>query len=147
MLIRGRVGTAPIAPPRPVVIYHGECGFCRRWADRLRKLDRRQALVLLPLQAPDAVRISGCSRAALERAVHLVGVDGAVFAGAAAVREACRCLPAGWIVRILLGVPGVMAVAERAYAWVAGRWGPVGRRTIDGVRLDLSQNPQRTRCS
>lgn len=93
------------------------------------------------------MRVSGRSRDALERALHLVAADGTVFAGAAAAREACRYLPAGWIVRILLGVPGVMALAERAYAWVARRWGPVGWRENDGVLRDLSQNPQRTGCA
>jgi predicted DCC family thiol-disulfide oxidoreductase YuxK len=147
VLTRGRVGAAPRPPARPVLIYDGGCRFCRRWVERMRRLDRRAALDLIPLQAPEAVRVSGCSRDTLRRAVHLVRADGVVYAGASAVGEACRYLPGGRIVRAVLGVPGVMPVAERAYSWIARRWGPVGRRAIDAGTPDTSQNSQWTGCS
>ena len=127
MLVAGRVGTAPGPPRRPTLIFDGDCGFCRRWVRRLRRLDRADALEYLPLQVPSAVEVSACSRERLRQAVHFVRADGAVHAGASAVREAFRYLQGGRIVRSVLGVPGMMPLAERIYAWVARRWGPVPR--------------------
>ncbi|MBE0592821.1 MAG: DUF393 domain-containing protein [Gemmatimonadales bacterium] len=140
VLVCGCVGTAPAPPTGPVLIYDGDCRFCRRWVARLRKLDRRGALALVPLQASEAIRVSGRARGTLRQSVHVVRADGAVHAGASAVREAFRYLPGGWIVRAALGVPGVMPVAERCYAWIARQWGPVAR---DGGRCCQGPEPRR----
>jgi hypothetical protein len=48
-----------------------------------------------------------------------------VFAGAAAARELCGYLPLGWLPRALLGLPGLMPVAQQVYRWIARTWGPV----------------------
>jgi len=126
MLRAGRVGDAPALPQRPVLIYDGACGFCRRWVRRLKRLDRRDAIDLVARQEEAATSLSGSSPDELALAVHFVRPDGAVFAGAAAVREAVRCLRGGGLVAGAALLPGVMPVAERVYAWVARRWGPVG---------------------
>jgi predicted DCC family thiol-disulfide oxidoreductase YuxK len=112
-------------PQGPVLIYDARCGFCRRWVARLKRWDRRDRLRLLPLQDPDAPALAGRPRDELQRAAHLVRPDGAVFAGAQAARELCGYLPGGWLPKALFAVPGVLPVAERAYGWIARRWGPV----------------------
>lgn len=124
----GRVGEAPRKPARPTLIYDGSCGFCSKWVKRLKRLDRDDLLWLLPLQDARATELSGQPRERLELAAHLVRPDGAVFAGAAAAREAFRYLPGGRIVILIAGAPGLMPVAERVYAWIARRWGPVAER-------------------
>jgi predicted DCC family thiol-disulfide oxidoreductase YuxK len=130
MLVAGRVGVAPAAPEHPTLIFDGECGFCRRWVRRLRRLDRTGDLRYLPLQESKATDAAACPRSQLRQAVHFVGSDGAVHAGASAVREAFRYLRGGGIVRAIFGVPGVMLLAERGYVWVARCWGPLpGRGT------------------
>lgn len=123
--VAGHVGTVTERPAQPVLIFDGSCGFCRRWVARVRKLDRHQRIELLPLQDESAPQVSGRDRSQLERAMHLVRPDGAVFAGAAAARELFRYLPGGFVVGAICAIPGVMPVAEHAYAWVARRWGPV----------------------
>jgi predicted DCC family thiol-disulfide oxidoreductase YuxK len=40
--------------PRPVLLYDAECRFCRWSARAARRLDRREAVALLPLQDPAA---------------------------------------------------------------------------------------------
>ncbi len=132
MLTAGRVGEAPVHPRRPVLIYDGECAFCRRWVRRLARLDRRDAIVLMERQDEAASATAGRSPDELRLAAHLVRPDGAVFAGAAAVREAVRWLRGGRLVTAATALPGVMPVAERVYAWVARRWGPVAASDLAG---------------
>ena len=48
-----------------------------------------------------------------------------MFAGAAAAREFAASITGGTIVRAVSAIPGVMPLAERVYAWVARKWGPV----------------------
>ncbi len=114
------------APRRaPVLIYDGSCGFCRRWVARLKRWDRRDRVRLLPLQDATAVELSGRPRAELAQAVHLVRPDGAVFAGADAVREVLRYLPGGWLPSTLLRPRPVIRIAAHLYRWIARTWGPV----------------------
>ncbi len=109
----------------PVLIYDAQCQFCRRWVARLKRWDRRDRIRLLALQDPAAPTLAGRPPEVLRQAVHLVREDGAVFAGAWAARETLAYLPAGRVLRGLARVPGVMAMADRGYRWVARTWGPV----------------------
>src|SRR5216683_2103458 len=85
---------------RPTLIYDGECGFCRRSVDWVRRRDREHRLVLLPFQDEDRVARLGIPLPALAAAMHLVRPDGRVPA---------------WLFR----VPGVLPVARRVYGWIA----------------------------
>lgn len=122
----------PTVPDRPVVVYHDDCAFCRRWVARLRRWDRRERLEFLPLQDPRAAALTGRSRAALEQAAHVVLPSGEVLAGAAGFRALCPYLPAGVLPHVVLRIPGALPVAERVYRWIARRWGPVGRHAGAG---------------
>jgi acetyl esterase len=125
VLVSGRVGDAPRPPATPFLIYDGNCGFCRRWVRRAKRLDTRGVVCILPLQDPEATRLSGQPATALRQAAHFVTPEGAVFAGAAAIREMARYLKCGYVLRLVMAVPGMMPVAERVYAWIARKWGPV----------------------
>jgi predicted DCC family thiol-disulfide oxidoreductase YuxK len=126
MLVAGRVGEAPQPPDAPTLIYDGECGFCRSWVKRAKRLDVRDAVRTVALQDQAATQLSGQSVARLRQAAHFVRTDGVVFAGAAAAREFARYLRGGSLVRAVAAIPGMMPIAERVYSWVARRWGPVG---------------------
>lgn len=106
---------------RPTLIYDGECGFCRRSADFVRRRDREQRLALIPFQDQAGVAAFGIPLPALAAAMHLVLPDGRVFAGADAAPEVLKLLP-GW--RWLawpFRLPGVLPAARRVYAWIARR--------------------------
>jgi predicted DCC family thiol-disulfide oxidoreductase YuxK len=120
------VGVSAPPPALPTVIYNDACGFCRRWADHLRRWDRSGRVALLPLEDDRAPALAARSRSELEQAVHAILPSGQVLSGAAAIRSICGFLPGGWVIRLVLSVPGTLAVAERVYGWVARRWGPVG---------------------
>jgi predicted DCC family thiol-disulfide oxidoreductase YuxK len=109
------------------LIYDGNCGFCRRWVERVRRWDRHGRLATLPYQAPDLeARFPQVSRADCVQRIHLVEPTGTVHRGAAAGREVLRRLPGGWFWTLPLRLPGASGVAERIYRWIAHRWGPLG---------------------
>lgn len=109
----------------PTIIYDAECVFCCRWAERFRKWNYDDVRIL-PLQDPLAVELTGKPKEILAQAMHLVGADGTVFAGAYAVREALAHVSWGWLARGALRIPGSMFVADRVYGWVAVRRQRIG---------------------
>ena len=116
---------------RPLVVYDGSCGFCRKWVLRLKRWDRDDRIDVLPLQDEAAPAAAQRSREELRRAAHVVLPDGRVYAGARAFREVCPYLPGGHLVGAVLHLPGALWVAERLYRWIARTWGPVGATTSD----------------
>lgn len=106
---------------RPTLIYDGECGFCRRSVDVVRRWDRERRLAVVPFQDQARVAAFGIPLPALAAAMHLVLPDGRVFAGADAAPEILRLLPGKqWLARAF-AIPGVLPVARRAYGWIARR--------------------------
>ncbi len=123
----GRPGTVPFAQ-RATVIYDGTCGFCRRWIDRARRLDRHGRITFIPYQTPDfAARFPEIPRDEYTRRIHLIDADGTVHRGAAAGREVVRRLSGGWLWALPFRLPGGLRVAEQVYTWITHRWGPVAR--------------------
>jgi predicted DCC family thiol-disulfide oxidoreductase YuxK len=107
---------------RPVLLYDGTCGFCRRWVSRLRWWDRHGALEYVA--AADRGAVAGLpqlSDAALDRAMQLVAPDGRVYPGAQALPVLLPLLPGGRVPALLMRVPGAQRLADGVYAWVAAR--------------------------
>lgn len=104
--------------PKPLLIYDGDCGFCRKWIERFRSLlgDR---LSYEPYQkvAKDHPSIP---LERFQKAVQLIEPGGRVSQGAEAVFRALGTLPA---LRLFLWgylhLPGFAWISERTYAWVA----------------------------
>jgi predicted DCC family thiol-disulfide oxidoreductase YuxK len=103
----------------PVLIYDGDCGFCRFWLARWRHA-LGDGLECIPFQDPQvAERFPNLSSDQLNQAIHLVEPDGTVYCGARAVFQA---LERGWSPLPLWayrGIPGVAPVSEFAYRTVA----------------------------
>jgi lipase maturation factor 1 len=103
-----------------VLLFDGDCGFCRLWVGRWRGLTA-DAVEYLAYQDA-AARFPKLDRAELARAVHLVEPDGAVHRGADAVfRAAARARGWGWLPRLYAALPPFAAASEAAYAFVAAR--------------------------
>ncbi len=112
--------TSPSAPANWTLIYDGACRFCLRCIGLLRKWDRAGRVRTVALQDRAALaQLPPIPMASLEAAMHLVGPDGSVRAGAAAAPAILRLLPGGALPAALFRVPGVPAVAERVYRAVA----------------------------
>jgi len=80
----------------------------------------RGRLRFVPFQdAVDLAALPAIPRAALEAAMHLVGPDGSVCAGAEAAPALLRLLPAGLPLAMLFRVRGVPALAGVLYRAIA----------------------------
>jgi predicted DCC family thiol-disulfide oxidoreductase YuxK len=114
------VSRTVLHPPadRPLVVYDGDCGFCREWIRRWQ--ERTGPRVDYAPYQEAAERFPEIPVTSFRRAVHLIDTDGAVFAGAEAVfRTLARARRGGswlWAYRRL---PGFAPASEAAYRWVA----------------------------
>jgi predicted DCC family thiol-disulfide oxidoreductase YuxK len=127
---------------KPILIYDGECSFCRLWAYRWQRRTGDR-IGYLPLQKAHA-RFPWISRDDLRRAVYLVMPDGTAYRGAKAV---FRLLAAtGRLGRLLmwlyLRVPAFARVSERCYAFVAAHRPFLHRVTRVFVRDPHSYEPR-----
>jgi len=106
----------------PVLLYDGDCAFCRTWVLRLERLDRAGAVRCVP--SAERWEIDGLpsiSDADLDRAMHLVTAEGKILVGARSLPEILRHLPHyGWL-RGMFAVPGVPSVADGVYWAIAKR--------------------------
>jgi len=108
------------APPeKPLVVFDGECEFCRFWIARWRSIaDDR--LDYAPYQEV-APRFPEIPVHDFKRAVQLVLPDGSVHAGASAVFRALAEVPGrGLWLSFYRSLPGFAAVTELAYRLIAG---------------------------
>ena len=106
------------APPRPLMIFDGDCGFCRRWIRRW-KTETGDAVDYAPSQEV-ASRFPEVPPEAFTRSVQLVLPTGEVFEGAEAVFRALAEAPGRrWPLAAYRGLPGFAAVSELGYRLVA----------------------------
>ena len=109
-----------MSPEKPVLVFDGDCGFCRLWIGRWRAAtgDRVE---YLPSQDA-AARFPQLTAEQLSEAVHLVEPGGRVSRGAEAV---FRSLAAGGASRVCLALyerlPPFRAASEGLYGLVAAR--------------------------
>ncbi|MBI3317833.1 MAG: DUF393 domain-containing protein [Candidatus Omnitrophica bacterium] len=103
---------------RPLLLYDGECGFCRRWA--LRWQGRVGEKVELSPYQDHLKEFPRISPEEFHASVKLIGKDGSIHSGAEAVFRMLAHAPGwGWLFWMYQKVPGVMAAAEGVYRFVA----------------------------
>lgn len=105
------------ARPKPLVIFDGDCGFCRKWIARW----RGDAGGKLDFAPASEVRHRFPEIQDFENAVYLIEPDGTIHRGAGAV--ATILAASGGLGRFLSSVyqgsPRLAALAERVYAIIA----------------------------
>ncbi|HET6374179.1 MAG TPA: DCC1-like thiol-disulfide oxidoreductase family protein, partial [Candidatus Polarisedimenticolia bacterium] len=105
-------------PPRPLLIYDGECGFCRLWIERWRA--RTADRVDYAAAQEIASQYPEIPAELYARSVVLILPDGSIVSGAAAVFGTLAFSPEpGWGVWAYHHVPGVAACAQVVYGAVA----------------------------
>ena len=136
--IRGREG---LPGERPVILFDGVCALCNTGVDWIRSRDREGRFEFLPYQEAGE-RFPRLSAERLAQALHVVLPDGRVFAGVDAAPWIFGALPGwSWVARGL-GLPGIRALAPRAYAFLARRRRLLGSTaTCDSGRTRPSPPP------
>jgi len=103
---------------KPLLLYDGECAFCRAWLARWRHVIGER-IEYAPYQEA-AERFHAIPREEFARAVHLVEPGGRHSRAAEAVFRALACAPRhGWGLWLYRFVPGFAPLAEACYAWIA----------------------------
>ncbi len=105
-------------PLKPVLLWDGDCSFCRQWVARWQRAfgDRVETA---PWQQA-AARFPEIPLERFRRAVQLLEPDGRLSEGAEAVfRALARAPRGGWALGLYLHLPGFAAVSEWCYRRVA----------------------------
>jgi lipase maturation factor 1 len=101
-------------PPKPVIIWDGDCHFCRRWIERWREITG--GAVDYATSQESAERFPEILREQFERSVIYIEADGSVFSGAEAVFRSLQCRPSKkWLAWSYYHVPGFAPVSESLY--------------------------------
>ena len=106
------------------IFFDNDCGFCRATLRRFGKHLRPHHYRFAPIQDPRSLQLLNMD---LERALFEMHVlrrnDHRHFGGASAVAHLLRLDPRTWAIGVLLMLPLIKPIADRAYRWVAdNRW-------------------------
>jgi predicted DCC family thiol-disulfide oxidoreductase YuxK len=111
----------PNPPAIPLLVFDGDCGFCRAWIARWRHMTAER-VAYEPYQKA-AARYPTLPRARFRQAVQLILPNGEVSEGAEAVLRSLTLGPHSaryrrWL-RLYQSHPGAAAAAEWCYRWIA----------------------------
>jgi len=100
--------------PKPLMIWDGDCHFCRRWIERWREITR--GAVDYATSQENTERFPEIPREQFERSVIYIETDGSVFSGAEAVFRSLGCRSSKrWLAWSYKHVPGFAPVSESFY--------------------------------
>ncbi len=115
-----------------IVLYDGDCGFCRWSLAKLLAWDRRGALRPVALQDPEADRLlAGMDDPDRMASWHLV-VNGELWSAGAALAPMLRLLPGGRLAAAPL--ERLPRSVDRAYRAIAERRTTLGKLVTSGMR-------------
>ena len=108
-------------PPKPLMIYDGDCNFCTLWIRRWQQMTG-DAVDYLPSQdASVAAQFPEIPSDRFQTAVQLIEPDGTVYSGAEAVFRTLAKNPNWrWALRTYENAPIIARITEFAYGFVAG---------------------------
>ena len=105
-------------PAKPLMIWDGECHFCRRWIERWRETTAGR-VDYEPFQTV-AERFPEIPASEFEKAVQFIETDGRVFSGAEGVYRSLGYNPRHrWFTWCYEHVPGCAAISHAVYAVIA----------------------------
>ena len=105
-------------PSKPLMIWDGDCHFCRLWIERWRVLTAGE--VEYEIYQKAATRFPEVPREQFQRSVIYIDNEGEVFFAAEAVYRSLRCRSSRrWMAWSYDHVPGFAAISEVAYKIIA----------------------------
>jgi lipase maturation factor 1 len=119
-MVKSPLITVARHPAKPVLIYDGDCNFCKFWILRWQRFTGERVAYLASQNPQVAEQFPEIPRERFDTSVQLVDVDGKVYNGAEAVFRSLACRTAGkfplWLYQT---IPGVASITEWAYYFVA----------------------------
>ena len=105
-------------PPKPLMIWDGECHFCRLWIERWREITRGE--VEYATYQEVAEKFPEISRTEFQHAVAYIDGEGNVFFAAEAVYRSLRCRSSRkWLAWSYDHIPGFAPSSETIYKFIA----------------------------
>lgn len=105
-------------PAKPILLFDGDCGFCRRWIARWSAITGPR-VEYAPYQEVGE-RYPQITRHQFESAVQLVSPDGSIHAGAEAVFRTLAVVPGQrWLLWLYLWMPWFGRIARLIYRFIA----------------------------
>lgn len=118
---------------KDVVIYDGECRFCRGQVERLVKFDSQGKLAFISLHDQRLhQRFPELSHDELMQQMYVVTPEGNKYGGAAAVRYLTRRLPRLYWLMPIMHVPFSLPLWQWGYKQVAKRRYKLAGKVCDG---------------
>lgn len=107
-------------PPKPLMVYDGECGFCTLWIHRWRCATGESVEYLASQDRQIAERFPEIPREAFDSSVQLIEPDGSVYNGAEAVFRSLSHHPHfRWPLDVYEVFPPFAGISEWSYQLVA----------------------------
>jgi len=130
-------------PDADVVIFDGQCQFCRGQVERLHRWDGRGRLSFLSLHDDEvARRFPDLTHDQMMQQMYVVDSHGNRHGGAAALRYLTRRLPRLWVLAPLTHIPFSLPLWQVLYRQVARRRYLLGgRRQCDSEACALHLHP------
>jgi predicted DCC family thiol-disulfide oxidoreductase YuxK len=136
----------PRDDPRAIVLYDEDCGFCRWTLAKVLAWDRAGRLRPEPIQGPEGDRLlAGMPESDRLASWHLVGPDGTLRSGGAALPALLSMLPRGQ--RLAGLAERAPRLLDRGYRWVAGHRTLLGKPVTIGARRRADAAVARRRAS
>jgi lipase maturation factor 1 len=105
-------------PPKPLMIWDGECHFCKRWIERWREITAGKVDYATYQDA--AARFPEIPIEQFKRAVAFIEPDGEAFFAAQAVYRSLRYRSSRkWLAWSYDHIPGFAGISETAYKFIA----------------------------
>ncbi len=126
-------------PGADVVIFDGDCNFCRSQVARLDRWDRAGRLAFVSLHDPIvAERYPDLTYEQMMAQMYLVDGDSNRHGGAAAIRYLSRNMPRLWPLAPIMHIPFSLPLWQWCYKQVARRrYKLAGKRSCDGDACEV----------
>ena len=119
---------------RPVVVYDGECSFCARQIEVMKRRDTDRVFEFVPRQAEGLDRRFPMLVAQdFDSGMRLVHPDTSISVGADAVYHIARRLRGWKLMAWLYRVPGLNVLCRKTYAWIARNRYRLAKKCDDGT--------------
>jgi predicted DCC family thiol-disulfide oxidoreductase YuxK len=108
-------------PPKPLMVFDGDCNFCKLWIRRWRQMTGDTVDYLPSQDANIAAQFPEIPRDRFQWSVQFIETDGTVYSGAEAVfRALAKNQKWQWPLHLYEQSPAIAQFTERAYKFVAG---------------------------